>query len=81
MDSRYGDHFPEYAKYLGIPLMLNESMYGTTNSGELFADELTNCLIDEASFNQSKFKISVNYKYVPDNYKLSLLSYVDDCVY
>ena len=52
-----------------------------TNSGKLFDDELTNWLIYEAGFNQSKFQMSIYYKYAPDGSKLFVLSYVDDCVY
>ena len=52
-----------------------------TNSGKLFADELTNWLIYEAGFNHSKYQISIYYNYTPASYKLGLLYYVDDCVY
>ena len=38
---RYADYFPEYAQYFGIALRLLKSMYEMTNSGKLFADELT----------------------------------------
>ena len=51
-DSRYGEYFPEYAKYFGIPLRLNKSMYGMISSGNIFSDELTNWMIDEAGFKQ-----------------------------
>ena len=47
LDSRYGEYFPKYAKYFGRPLRINKSMYGITTYGNLFSDELTNCLIDE----------------------------------
>ena len=56
-------------------------MYGMPNSGKLFSDELTYWLIYEAGFNQSKYKISVYYKYARDVSKLVVLSYVDDYVY
>ena len=46
LDSRYVEYFPEYANHFGRPLRLNKSMYGMTSYGKLFADELTNCLID-----------------------------------
>ena len=52
LDSRYTDYFPEYSKYFGIALMLLNSMYGMTNYGNLFADELTEWLL-EAGFIQS----------------------------
>ena len=32
-------------------------MYGMTNYGKLFDDELTNGIIDESGFNQSKEKL------------------------
>ena len=40
LDMRYTDYFPEYAKYFGRALILLNSMYGMTNSGKFFADEL-----------------------------------------
>ena len=55
-------------------------MYGTTNSGNLFADELTEWLI-ESGFIKYQFQISIYYKYAPDGTKIVALSYVDDCVY
>ena len=59
LDSRYGEYFPEYANYFGRPFRLKKLMYGITNSGEMFSDELTNFLIDESSFKQSQCQISV----------------------
>ena len=41
LDIRYTDYFPEYAQYFGRALKLLKSMYGMTNSGKLFAAELT----------------------------------------
>ena len=55
-------------------------MYGMTNSGKLFADELTEWLIKEV-FVQSQCQMSICYKYAPDGSKIVVLSYVDDCVY
>ena len=40
LDMRYADYFPEYEKYFGRALKLLNYMYGMTNSGKLFADEL-----------------------------------------
>ena len=45
LDMRYADYFPEYAQYFGRALKLLKSMYGMTNYGKLFADELTEWLI------------------------------------
>ena len=38
LDIRYTDYFPEYEKYFGRALRLLKSMYGMTNSGNLFAE-------------------------------------------
>ena len=46
LDIRYTDYFPEYAKYFGRALRLLKSMYGMTNYGKLFADELTKLLLE-----------------------------------
>ena len=40
LDIRYTYYFPEYSKYFGRDLRLLNSMYGMTNSGKLFSDEL-----------------------------------------
>ena len=45
IDIRYTYYFPEYAKYFGRALRLLKSMYGMTNSGKLFADELIEWLL------------------------------------
>ena len=55
-------------------------MYGMTKYGKLFADELTEWLIEEG-FMQSQCQMSIYYKYTPDLSKVVVLSYVDDCVY
>ena len=59
LDSMYGEYLPEYANYFGKPLRLNKSIYGMTHCGKLFADKLTNFLIDESGFNHSKCQMSV----------------------
>ena len=56
-------------------------MYGMNNTGKLFSDELTNWMIYETGFNQSKCEMSLYYNYSPDYSKLVVLYYVDDCVY
>ena len=55
-------------------------MYVMTNSGKLFADEVTEWLID-AGFFKSQCQMSIYYKYAPDGSKIVVLSYVDYCVY
>ena len=51
-----------------------------TNSGKLFADEITEWLIKEG-FVQSQCQMPIYYKYAPDGSKIVVLSYVDYCVY
>ena len=46
LDSIYVDYFPEYSNYFGRALRLLESIYGMTNSGKLFSDELTEWLLE-----------------------------------
>ena len=46
LDIRYTDYFPEYVEYYGRALRLLKSMYGMTKSGKLFADELTEWLLE-----------------------------------
>ena len=41
LNMRYADYFTEYSQYFGRALKLLKSMYGMTNSGKLFADEVT----------------------------------------
>ena len=51
-----------------------------TNSGKLFADDLTEWLL-EAGFIKSQCQMSIYYKYAPYGSNIVVLSYVDDCVY
>ena len=80
LDIRYTDYFPEYANYFGRALRLLKSMYGMTNSGKLFADELTEWSLEEG-FIQSQCQMSIYYKYAPYGSRMFVLSYVDGCVY
>ena len=81
LDSRYGEYLLDHVNYFGSPLKLKKSMCGMTNFGKIFADQLTNLLIDEVDFNQYKCKMSVYYKYASYGSKLIIIYYVDDCVY
>ena len=57
-------------------------MYGMTNSGKLFDDDLTEWLL-EAGFIQSQYHMYIYYKfykYAPDG-TIFLKSYADDCLY
>ena len=79
LDSRYADYFPEYSNIFGRALRLLNSMYGMTNSGNLFTGELKEWLLEEC-FIQSQYQMSTYYKYAPDGTKFVILYYVDDCV-
>ena len=68
LDSRYTNYLPEYVQYLGRALRLLNSMFVMTNSGKLFADELTEWLLESCSI-QSQCLISIYYKYTPDGSK------------
>ena len=70
LDSRYADYFPEYLSYFGRSLRFLKSMYGMTNSGNLFPDELKNWLINEAGFRKYQSQMSVYHKYAPDGKKI-----------
>ena len=80
LESRYADYFTEYSNYFGRDLRLLKYMYGMTNSGKLFSDELTYWLL-EAGFIQYKCQMSISYKYAPDGTNIVVLSYVYYCVY
>ena len=79
LDSKYTDYFPEYSTYLGRALILLKYIYGMTNSGKLFYNELTEWLL-EAGFIKSYCQMYICYKYAPDGGKL-LFFYFYDCVY
>ena len=65
LDIRYTDYFPEYAKYFGRAFRLLKSVYGMTNSGKLFADELIEWLLEAGSI-QSQCQMYIYHKYAPD---------------
>ena len=80
LNSRYADYSLEYSTYFERSLRLMKYMYRITNSGKIFADELTEWLL-EAGFVQSQYQMSIYYKYSPYGKNILLLSYVGDCVY
>ena len=80
LDIIHADYFTKYSSYSGRALILLKYLYGMTNSGTLFSEELIYWLI-EAGFLQSKHQMSIYYSYAPDGTKTVVLYYVDDCVY
>ena len=61
-------------------MILFKSIYGMTNSGKLFPDELTEWLLEEGVMN-SQCQMSIFYKYAPDGTKIVVLSHVDNFLY
>ena len=55
-------------------------MYGMTNSGNLFADELTECLL-EAFLIQYRCQMSIYYRYAPYGTNIVVLPYVYYFIY
>ena len=55
-------------------------MYGITNYGKLFADKLTEWLL-ETGFVESRCQKSIYYRYIPDETKIIVIPYIDDCFY
>ena len=47
LDMRYAEYSTEYSQYFGRALKILKSMYGMTNSGKMFADELNEWIIEE----------------------------------
>ena len=80
LESRYADYFSEYSNYFGRAFILLKTMFGMTNYGKVFADELTEWLL-LAGFIQYQYHMSIYYKYEPYGTKIVVLSYFDDCVY
>ena len=55
-------------------------MYGMTNSGKLFADDLTEWLLD-AGLIKPRCQMSIYCKYAPYGTICFVLYYFDDCFY
>ena len=68
LDSRYASYFAEYPSCFEKALILLKFMYGMTKYGKLFANLLTDWLL-EAGFIKSQCQMSIYYKYVPDGTK------------
>jgi hypothetical protein len=76
----YGELFPEFKEYCGVPIRLIKSMYGMSLSGKYWYQELQEWLIANG-FMQSKVIACLFWKTFPDGSKVYLLDYVDDCLY
>ena len=80
MPAVYGDLWPEFKTYSGVPLRLVKSMYGMTQSGKNWYLELHEYLIS-AGFQQSQVIKCYYWKKFPDGSVVKLLDYVDDMLY
>ena len=80
LDSKYADYFSEYSNYFERALRSLKSMYGMSDYGKLFADELTECLL-EAGFIQSQCQLSIYYNYELYGTKNVVIYYVDEYLY
>jgi hypothetical protein len=76
----YGDLWPEYKKYSGVPLRLIKSMYGMTLSGKYWWQELQEFLVQKA-FVPSTTVPCFFSKHFDDGSFIKLLNYVDDLLY
>ena len=76
----YAYHFPEYAKYFGIPLLLNKGIYGLVYSGKYWNIEFSEWLYSQG-FIQSHAEPSYFVRYDKHNQWLRLLFFVDDMLY
>ncbi|MGH7954596.1 MAG: reverse transcriptase domain-containing protein, partial [Gloeomargaritales cyanobacterium] len=77
--AKYGDLFPEYAKYCGRPLRLNKSMYGMIHSGRFWWQELLEWLLS-TGFVSSSVHPCLLWKKIGDEVMM-VLDYVDDMIY
>ena len=76
----YAYHFPEYAKYFGLPLLLNKGIYGLVYSGKYWNIEFSEWLYSQG-FIQSQSEPSYFVLYNKHNQWLRLLFFVDDMLY
>ena len=76
----YAYHFPEYAKFFGIPLLLDKGIYGLVYSGKYWNIEFSEWLYSQG-FIQSPSEPSYFVRYDKHNQWLRLLFFVDDMLY
>jgi len=76
----YGELWPEFRAYSGVPLRLLKSMYGMTQSDKNWYLELHEYLIS-AGFVQSSVIKCFYSKGFPDRSIVKVLDYVDDMLY
>jgi len=80
MPASYGEIWPEFKPYCGVPVRLAKSMYGMTLSGKNWYVELQEWLLSEG-FQQSSVIKCFFWKTFPDGSVIKMLDYVDDLLY
>ncbi len=80
LSMEYANHFPEYAKYFGLPLLLNKGIYGLVYSAKYWNIEFFEWLYSQG-FLQSPSEPSYFVQYGNHNQWLCLLFFVDDVLY
>jgi hypothetical protein len=76
----YAYYFPEYAKYFGVPLLLDKGIYGLVYSGKYWNIEFSEWLYSQG-FIQSQAEPSYFVLHDKHNQWLRLLFFVDDMLY
>jgi len=80
MPASYGEIWPEFKPYCGVPVRLAKSMYGMTLSGKTWYVELQEWLLSQG-FQQSSIIKCLFWKTFPDGSVIKMLDYVDDLLY
>ena len=76
LPAEWKEHFPEYAKWFGVPLVLKKSAYGISSAGRLWAEELF-AWYEAFGFVASDIDPAL-FIYNHDDGWIILLTYVDD---
>jgi len=79
LPAEWAEHFPEFAEWLGVPLLLRKSAYGIDEAGRLWAETLFAWFV-EFGFVQSVVEPSLFYYRQGDEW-INLLSYSDDTLF
>jgi len=80
LPKEYAIYFPQYAKYFGVPLLLNKGVYGMVFSGKRWNQEFSEWLYSQG-FVQSTADPSFFCKRFKHGQWLKLIFFVDDMLY
>ena len=80
--AKWKDIMPEFSKWFGRPLLMVKSVYGVSNAGRLWAEELYGWLVNDFGFVPSKVNPGILFFDCPKTGDFILLAcYIDDLVY